>query len=158
MDFLCYDSVVPKDKIVSPPTLTISRKAGYFGILSFENPATGQIADVELEPRYVKFILLLVATWNIDKGKRDSWRGYGNAGILGATFMALPEAEGPVSADAIKHYMCDIRRAMVKAVGDGEIPPIFESHKKFGYRLGESGMTVQWEDVGVVIRAEGGER
>lgn len=133
------------------PVLTVSRASDFASELSF-TASSGRSVSALLKPRYTRLLLSLVAAWHADADRGTAWRGWRTRHELGKAFGAMPLADGPVEGDTVKHYVSAIRRSIrqaVRTVGARPDPTEFiATRRSVGYRIGQLGLTVAWEDAG----------
>jgi len=136
----------PKDR---RPTLHLARQAGAGGTLKL--PLADDITcEVFVPQRYVVLLRLITDAWRADDDEIEAHRGFRTTEEIGAAFGSPPGNGRPITGDSVRSYVHDLKVRIRKAISalrsdernDLEMPPLLETGRKLGYRIGPCGLDI----------------
>ena len=136
----------PKDR---RPKLHLKPQADAGGTLKL--PLTDDITcEVSVPPRYVILLRLVTDAWRADDDEIEAHRGFRIAEEIGASFGSAPGKGNEITGDSVRSYVHDLRFRIREAISalrseesaDLEVPPLLETGRKLGYRIGPCGLDI----------------
>jgi len=119
---------------------------------------TGATCEVELPPRYTRFLLSRVDAWLEDEGEIEALRGFRTKVEIARRLTELTPkrkvngkvTEKDIDPETVPVYVYEFRTRILKAVaeldpekrGDQLIPPLLENARHLGYRIARCGLDV----------------